>query len=115
LTQNADPASGRWERLRKDVQFGIACKVAQRRAKSLRKRFPNVIGVGAGLRSTRGKLRKTAPICLLFTVAPGQKQGWRDDRGRSIPARIAATVKLRGRTVKVNIPTDVLDLAVGYH
>lgn len=115
MKRNADAASGRWERLRKDVQFGIACKVAQRRAKSLRKRFPNVVGVGAGLRSTRGKLRKTAPICLLFTVAPGQKEGWREGKDRSIPARIAATVKLRGRKVKVSIPTDVLDLAVGFH
>ena len=108
--KRTDATQMRWERMRPEEQLALAAVIACRHAGKLRKRFPGVTGVGAGLRTKAGKLRRKTPVCLLFSVQSGQKKRFRVKEERAIPRSILVRITRRGRREGFRIPTDVVDM-----
>lgn len=100
-----------WSRLSRTTQFHIALAVARRRGRELMKRYPNVLGVGAGYRALSQTALPIQEVCLRFLV--NRKWKRRISGAGSIPRRIRAQVSYRGRPVKVAIPTDVSEFRGG--
>lgn len=100
-----------WEALNRSTRFKLALAVARRRGPAFVRAFDNVVSVGAGyrLRGTGENLQDE--ICLCFFV----RRKWTDVRARAqkIPAFVAAYPTLRGKRVRVLVPTDVSELRGG--
>ncbi|MFN9212358.1 MAG: trypsin-like peptidase domain-containing protein [Betaproteobacteria bacterium] len=100
-----------WSALSRAEQWQLALAVAQRRGAELTRRYPNVVGVGAGYRSRREEAHPVDEICLRFMV---RRKWTRAAAGRgTIPPHIRTTVNHGGRRRVVSIPTDVSVFAGG--
>ena len=101
----------RWASLTTREQFSIALDVARRRGLKLCSIIDNVVSVGAGFRSCGTSPMPTSEVCLRFLV----RRKWSDRRARAqkIPEFIAAYVVVKGRRVRVRVPTDVSAYSTG--
>lgn len=100
-----------WNRLGKRTQLRIALDVARVRGEILRKKFANVVGIGAGFRTTGQEPSIEAEVCLRFLV----RKKWRRHRQTttSVPRYIAAYPAIRNKRTRVQIPTDVSEFRGG--
>lgn len=103
--------SDHWLTLDVGERFKIALAVARRRGRSFVESHHNVVSVGAGFRLRGGENQIVEDVCLCFFVS----RKWSDRRTRpqKIPETVAAYVIVRGRRIRVRIPTDVSELKGG--
>jgi len=97
-----------WQAIPVSERMKIALAIARRRGPDLRRRYPNVLSVGAGFRS-RSRVAIADEVCLRYWVSRKLKR-WRPGL---IPGEITAYVARRGRRSLVRIPTDVTEFRGG--
>lgn len=103
--------SSRWSDLSTVEQFQIALGVARRRGRVLTRTFDNVVSVGAGFRLRGDANDLVDEVCLCFLV----RRKWADRRTRTqkIPQFVVAYANVRGKRLRVSIPTDVSEFKGG--
>lgn len=87
----------------------LASRVARRRSKEFKKRYPNILSVGAGYKIEQKKATVTEVPCLVFQVT----RKWKAKRKGGIPEEITAYYYAEGERKRLRIPTDVVVLTGG--
>lgn len=97
-----------WRGFTQRQQVAIVRRVASRRGAELSRRYANVLAVGVGYRTRRGR-RYTAEVCLGFLVDKKRVR----PRGKAVPRFIRTFIMRRGRRSLCLIPTDLEERGKG--
>jgi hypothetical protein len=95
-----------WDLLSRRVRLQLAVDFVRARADDYRRRFPEVIGIGVGYRTTRKTLEiNPDQVCIRFVV---QRKIAKSNRSRRhLPQYVWTSVRIDACTHRIKIPTDV--------
>jgi hypothetical protein len=82
-------------------QLVLIREIIQTRKGELRKAYPDLLGIGAGIGTTK---RRDSGACIIFLV---EKKKARPSRNRQLPAHLFAFCEVRGNRRLCAVPTDI--------